>query len=133
MVNAAALGFKEGRQDVSCVPAEQALEMATLTGARALGLDAEIGSIEVGKTADLVLFDTRVAEWRSLLDPVNNLVYSADGRSVRTVVASGRLVVDDRRVLFADEARVASRVQELGEELLARTGTSINRGRWPVV
>jgi cytosine/adenosine deaminase-related metal-dependent hydrolase len=132
MMNAAALGFKDGRQDVRVVPAEQALEMATLVGAGALGLGSEIGSIAVGKKADLVLFETRRAEWRALLDPVNNLVYSADGRSVRMVVADGRVVVDEGRVLFADEAVVADRVQELGEALLARTGTRVNRGRWPV-
>jgi 5-methylthioadenosine/S-adenosylhomocysteine deaminase len=132
MMNAAALGFKDGRLDVHAVPAEQAVEMATLIGARALALEAETGSIEVGKSADLVLFDTRRAEWRALLDPVNNLIYSADGRSVRTVVAGGRMVVDGGQVLFADEAAVAARVQELGEGLLARTHTRVNRGRWPV-
>jgi 5-methylthioadenosine/S-adenosylhomocysteine deaminase len=133
MMNAAALGFKDGRLDTTVVPAEQAVEMATLIGARALGLEDEIGSIEVGKWADLVLFDARRAEWRALLDPVNNLIYSADGRSVRTVVAGGRVVVDEGHVTFADEARVADRVQELGEALLARTGTRLNRGRWPLV
>lgn len=133
MLNAAAVGFKDGRRDVGVVPAEQAVEMATLIGARALGLEEEIGSIEVGKRADLVLFDTRRAEWRALLDPVNNLVYSADGRSVRTVVADGRVVVDDGRVVFADEALVTERVQELGEKLLARTRTRVYRGRWPIV
>jgi len=132
MMNAAALGFKDGRMDVRVVPAEQAMEMATLLGARAIGLESEIGSIEVGKKADLVLFETRRAEWRALFDPVNNLVYSADGRSVRTVVVDGRVVVDEGRVLFADEARVADRVQELGEALLARTASRVNRGRWPV-
>jgi len=133
MINAAALGFKDGRGDVHVVPAEHALEMATLVGARALGLHHEIGSIEVGKKADLVLFETRRAEWRSLLDPVNNLVYAADGRSVRTVIADGRVVVDDFSPVFADEARVADKVQELGEGLLARTGTRVNRGRWPLI
>jgi len=133
MMNAAAVGFKDGRLDSKVVPAERALEMATLVGARALGLGDEIGSIEVGKKADLVLFDTRRAEWRALLDPINNLVYSADGRSVRMLVADGRVAVDDGRALFADEARVADRVQELGEVLLARTGTRVNRGRWPIV
>jgi cytosine/adenosine deaminase-related metal-dependent hydrolase len=133
MLNAAALGFKDGRLDVSAVPAEQAVELATLVGARALGLDEQIGSIEVGKQADLVLFETRRAEWRSLFDVVNNLVYSADGRSVRTVVAGGRVVVDEGQVVFADEQRVAERVQELGQGLLARTGTAVRRGRWSVV
>jgi cytosine/adenosine deaminase-related metal-dependent hydrolase len=107
--------------------------MATTTGARALGLAEEIGSIEVGKKADLVLFDTRRAEWSSLLDPVNNLVYAADGRSARYVIADGRVVVDDFRVAFADEPAVADKVRELGEALLGRTGTRINRGRWPIL
>jgi cytosine/adenosine deaminase-related metal-dependent hydrolase len=133
MMNAAAVGFKDGRQDVGFVPAEQAVEMATLLGARAVGLGAETGSIEVGKKADLVVFDTLRAEWRSLLDPVNNLVYSADGRSVRWVVADGRVVLDEGKVTFADERQVAERVQALGEELLARTGAHVNHGRWPVV
>jgi 5-methylthioadenosine/S-adenosylhomocysteine deaminase len=133
MMNAAALGFKAGREDVKSVPAEQAVEMATLLGARAVGLGDDIGSIEVGKKADLVVFDARRAEWRALLDPVNNLVYAADGRSVRYVVADGRLVVDEGWVTFADERQVAERVQALSEELLARTGTRVNRGRWPIV
>ena len=130
-VNLVASAVKDARRDVRLVPAEQALEMATLLGARALLLDT--GSIEVGKKADLVVFDTRRAEWSALFDPVNNLVYSADTRSVRTVVADGRVVVDEFRPLFVDEPRIADRVQELGEALLARTGTKLNRGRWPVV
>jgi cytosine/adenosine deaminase-related metal-dependent hydrolase len=133
MMNAAALGFKDGRRDVGMVPAEQAVEMATLVGARALGMDSEIGSLEVGKKADLVLFDGRRAEWSALLDPVNNLVYAAAGRSVRTVVADGRVVVDEGRVVFADEGLVADRVQQISSRLLARTNTRVNHGRWPVL
>jgi cytosine/adenosine deaminase-related metal-dependent hydrolase len=132
MMNAAALGFKDGRGDVRSVAAEQAVEMATRLGAQTVGLESEIGSLEAGKKADLVIFDALRAEWRSLLDPVNNLVYSADGRSVRWVVADGRVVVDEGEVTFADERQVAGRVQAIGEELLARTGTPIRRGRWPV-
>jgi cytosine/adenosine deaminase-related metal-dependent hydrolase len=64
---------------------------------------------------------------------VNNLVYAADGRSVRCVVADGRVVVAEGQVQFADEAAVADRVQGIGERLLARTGTRVNRGRWPIV
>ena len=69
MMNAAALGFKDGRRDVASVPAEQAVEMGTLLGAQAVGLGAEVGSLEVGKKADIVVFDARRAEWRSLLNP----------------------------------------------------------------
>src|SRR5215204_1562245 len=133
VMNAAAVGFKDGRRSPSLVPAEQALEMATLLGARALGLEADIGSIEVGKKADLVLFDTRRSEWRSLFDPVNNLVYAADGRSVHTVVADGHVVVENHRAVFIDEARLTVEVQAIGESLLDRTGRQPSRGRWPVV
>ena len=132
-MNLVATAVKDARRNVRLVPAEQALEMATLLGARALGLGADLGSIEVGKKADLVVFDTRRAEWSAIFDPVNNLVYSADTRSVRTVIADGRVVVDDFRPVFVDEARIADRVQELGEALLARTGTRVNRGRWSLV
>jgi cytosine/adenosine deaminase-related metal-dependent hydrolase len=68
-----------------------------------------------------------------LLDPVNNLVYAADGRSVRTVIAGGRVVVDEGRVQFADEAALCEQVQQIGEDLLARSAARINRGRWPMV
>jgi cytosine/adenosine deaminase-related metal-dependent hydrolase len=128
----AAVLYKDARQDVRMVPAETALELATLQGARALGLDGAIGSIEPGKRADLVLFDTRRAEWRTLFNPVNNLVYNADGRSVHTVVVDGRVVVEDHRPTFVDEWRLIQKVQELGEGLLARTGISYP-SRWPVV
>ena len=70
---------------------------------------------------------------RALLDPVRNLVYSADGHSVRTVLADGRVVIDEGKVVFADEGAVADRVQEIGERLLARTGTQLQRGRWPII
>jgi cytosine/adenosine deaminase-related metal-dependent hydrolase len=132
MMNAAAVGFKDGRLSADVVPAETAVEMATVVGARALGFERETGSIEVGKAADLVVFDSRRAEWSAMLDPVNNLVYAADGRSVTTVVAGGRVVVDRGRCTFADEAAVSDRVQEIAERLLARTGTAVNRGRWAV-
>jgi 5-methylthioadenosine/S-adenosylhomocysteine deaminase len=132
-MNLVALAVKDARRDVRLVPAEQALELATLHGARALGLGQDIGSIEVGKKADLVIFDTRRAQWSALFDPINNLVYSADASSIRTVIADGKIVVDDFQPLFVDEALIADRVQELGEALLARTGTRVNHGRWPLV
>jgi cytosine/adenosine deaminase-related metal-dependent hydrolase len=97
-----------------------------------LGLDDVIGSIEVGKKADLVLFDTRRPEWRTLFNPVNNLVYNADGRSVHTVIVDGKVVVEDHKPTFVDEWKLIQKVQQLGEDLLARTGVSFPP-RWPVV
>ncbi len=124
--------YKDARRNTSMVPAETALEMATLNGARALGLDHDLGSIEAGKRADLVLFDTKRPEWRNLFNPINTLVYNADGRSVHTVIVDGRIVVQGYKVLYVDEWQLIQKVQSLGEQLLARTGVHFP-SRWPVV
>jgi cytosine/adenosine deaminase-related metal-dependent hydrolase len=79
-----------------------------------------------------VLFDTRRPEWQALWNPVNNLIYNADGRSVHTVVIDGRVVVDDYRQTFVDEAKLFATVQEIGERLQARTGVAFPRSRWPI-
>ena len=128
----AAVLYKDGREDVGMIPAETALEMATIKGAEALGLGDEIGSIEPGKKADLVLFDTKRPEWRTIFNPVNNLVYNADGRSVHTVIVDGKVVVENYEPLFVDQWELIQRVQKLGEGLLARTGISFP-SRWPIV
>jgi 5-methylthioadenosine/S-adenosylhomocysteine deaminase len=132
-LNMAAIQYKDARGDMRQIPAETALELATLTGAQALGLGDEIGSLEPGKKADLVLFDTERPEWQALFNPINNLVYNADGRSVHTVIVDGRVVVDAYRQTFVDESRLYAKVQEIGERLLARTGVSWPRSRWPIV
>jgi cytosine/adenosine deaminase-related metal-dependent hydrolase len=132
-LNMAALQYKDARQDMRQIPAETALELATLTGAQALGIGDEIGSLEPGKKADLVLFDTERPEWQALFNPINNLVYNADGRSVHTVIVDGRVVVDAYRQTFVDESRLYATVQEIGERLLARTGVGYPRSRWPIV
>ena len=72
--------FKDARQDPQMFPAEKAYEMATIAGAQALGLGDSIGSLEVGKCADVVLHNTERPEWRPLLNVMNQLVWSADGR-----------------------------------------------------
>ena len=85
----------------------------------------EIGSIEPGKKADFALYDTRRVEWATLFNPVNSLVYNADGRSVHTVVVDGRVVVENHRPLFVDEPALISEVQAVGENLLSRAGLVI--------
>ena len=132
-LNMAAIQYKDARQDMKQITAETALELATLTGAQALGLGDEIGSLEVGKKADLVMFDTQRPEWQAMFNPINNLVYNADGRSIHTVIVDGRVVIDAYRQAFVDEPRLYSKVQEIGEKLLARTGVTLPRSRWPIV
>ena len=128
----AAILYKDGREDVTMIPAETAVEMATVTGAKALDMNDMIGSIEPGKRADLVLFDTRRPEWRTLFNPVNNLVYSADGRSVHTVIVDGRVVVRDHVPTFVDEWEFIQEVQGFGADMMKRAGVDFS-SRWPVV
>jgi cytosine/adenosine deaminase-related metal-dependent hydrolase len=132
-MNMAAIQYKDARQDMTLIPAETALEMGTRRGAAAMGLGDETGAVEAGKRGDLVLFDTRRPEWQALWNPVSNLIYNTDGRSVHTVVIDGRVVVEDYRQTFVDETRLFATVQEIGERLQARTGIAFPRSRWPVV
>ena len=124
--------YKDARLDVAVLPPERALEMATLRGAEALLLDREIGSLEPGKRADLVLYDLDTPEWHPLLNPVNNLVYAATGASVRTVLIDGRIVLDEGRFTTLDERLVYDRVEALAREQIARAGLPVE-SKWPVI
>lgn len=114
--------FKDARQDPQMFPAELAYEMATLGGARTMQMEDSIGSLEVGKKADVVMHDTDRPEWRPLLNVMNQLVWSADGRGVHTVVVDGRKVVEDGRLLTIDEDDLWARAQVAGEAITARSG-----------
>ena len=96
--------YKEVRLNPRVMPPEQAIEMATINGARGAGLQNEIGSIEIGKKADFVLFDATVSEWQPLYNPVSNLVYSATGNTVKHVYVGGEEVVRDGRMMNVDDA-----------------------------
>jgi cytosine/adenosine deaminase-related metal-dependent hydrolase len=128
----AALVPKDARLDPGVMPPERVLEMATIHGARALGLEREIGSLEPGKRADLIAFDLDLPEWRPLLDPVNTLVYSASAASVRTVMVDGRVVLDERRVTTVDEGEILARAERLSRPYVARAGLAA-RPKWPML
>ncbi|HSK07966.1 MAG TPA: amidohydrolase [Vicinamibacterales bacterium] len=92
--------------DPRAIPAAAALEMATIGGARCLGLDARIGSLEPGKRADLIVVSMRGARQVPVYNPVSHLVYVSRGDDVRTSVVQGKVLMHDRRVLTLDEPRV---------------------------
>ena len=123
--------FKDARQDPQMFPAEKAYEMATLNGARAMGMEDRIGSLEVGKRADVVVHDTDRPEWRPLLNVMNQLVWSADGRGVHTVVVDGEVVVEDGRMTTVDEEALYAAAQEAGEAITARSGLP-DKAKFPV-
>lgn len=118
----AATLYKDFRMDPAMVPPETALEMATLHGARALGLDDTIGSLEPGKRADVVVFSTDHPEWRPLLHPVQNLVLGATDRSIQSVWVDGRKLVDRGRLLTIDLPRLLERIDVAAAALLDRAG-----------
>ncbi len=100
--------------DPTCLTAYQILEMATLGGARALGLEKEIGSIEKGKKADLSIIDAQAPHIQPLHNPVSALVYCANASDVDTVIASGEMVMKNRVVLSYDEREVLQAASESG-------------------
>ena len=114
--------FKDARMDPQMFPAEKAYEMATLGGARTMLLQDQIGSLEVGKRADVVMHDTDRPEWRPLLNVINQLVWSADGRGVHTVLVDGKIVVEGGHCTTIDEAELWAKAQRMGESITARSG-----------
>ncbi len=99
----------------------QALEMATLNGAKALGLEGEIGIVQEGARADLITVDLSGAHSTpSSGDVVSTLVYSAQSRDVRDVVVNGQILMRDRRLLNVDEAAILSAARTASARLIAR-------------
>ncbi len=122
--------FKDARMDPQMFPAEMAYEMATLGGARSMQLQDQIGSLEVGKRADIVTHDTDRPEWRPLHNVMNQLVWSADGRGVHTVIVDGRVVVEAGHSTMIDEDALWVDAQRRGEAIVGRSGLP-DRAKFP--
>jgi 5-methylthioadenosine/S-adenosylhomocysteine deaminase len=109
----AAFLHKHASRDPQAVPAAAALEMATILGARALGLDKAIGSIEVGKRADVIVVAMDGARQTPMYNPISHLVYVARGDDVRTTVVNGAVLMRDRRMRTLDERVVLADARAL--------------------
>ncbi len=99
----AALLAKGVSGDASAVPAAEALYMATLGGARALGLDERIGSLEVGKAADVIAIDLNQIETQPLFDPIAQIIYAASRQQVTHSWVAGQMLMNERRLLTVYE------------------------------
>ena len=128
----AAFGHRDIAADPQLIGAHKALEMATIDGAKACLWEDGIGSIEVGKCADLTLFETDTLENHPGRDPVSNLVYSFTGKSAHTVIIDGRIVMRNRELLSIDEASLK---QSLSDASIAwrRRANVIVPSKWPQV
>jgi cytosine/adenosine deaminase-related metal-dependent hydrolase len=121
-VHLAAGLFKDARMDPTLVGARQALRMATIDGARALHWDSEIGSIEVGKKADFVLFDLDHHEWTPYGDPLQALVWSASAASIAQTWVDGRALYAGGMVDTVDETALRIEARERAAAITARAG-----------
>ncbi len=104
------------------IPANLALRTATVSGARALGLENEIGTLENDKRADVIVVDLNTLHSTPYSDPVSAVVYSAQSEDVKTVVIDGKLVMRDRKLLTLDEDAVLLDARRERVELLKRAG-----------
>ncbi len=120
-MHTAALLAKGVAGNASAVPAYQALQMATINGARALGLDTDIGSLEVGKYADIVAVDIKAMNAMPLFNPVSHLVYSANAAQVSHVWVGGRAVVSNRELQTVDSRAVTESTAIWQNKIQART------------
>jgi 5-methylthioadenosine/S-adenosylhomocysteine deaminase len=119
----AALMQKGFHQDATIITAEKVLEMATIDGARAVGLDTEIGSIEAGKKADLIVIDFNNAFMTPIHHPASAIVYSALGNEVSSVMIEGRFVMRDGVVTSVNETAVRKQAQLSADDLARRAGS----------
>jgi 5-methylthioadenosine/S-adenosylhomocysteine deaminase len=112
---------RDGSMDPQSLTARDGLALATLAGASAIGMDDRIGSLEPGKQADLVIHDTSGPQWRPRADdPVRQLIWASDGRSVRDVLVAGQVVVHNRTCTTVDTEALAETAQQRQAELLAK-------------
>lgn len=116
----AALLQKVHYLDPTVLPARQVLEMATIKGARALGLDSDIGSLEVGKKADVVLIDFDKPHLTPTHDLYANIVYSAHGSDVETVLVDGAILMEGGEVKTVDAESVMQRARRTALDLVKR-------------
>ncbi len=114
----ASLLQKVATLDPKVLSSDEAIEMATIKGAEALGLDSEIGSIEVGKKADIILIDTNAANMVPDSSSLSsNIIYSANGSNVDTTICNGKILMENKELTFLDEQEIFDKAKQAIKEL----------------
>ena len=128
----AALGQSLINMDPAVITAEKIIEMATVNGAKALSLEGEIGSIEVGKKADIILVDYWKPHLIPMFNPITHLVYAAQGQDVDTVIIDGKVIMEHRKILTVDEEKILEEAEKRGFNVIRRAGIK-PKINWPVI
>ncbi len=108
---------KVAELDPTCLDAMTALKMATIEGARVIGLEDEIGTIETGKKADIIIVDTHTPHMTPMYNPYSQLVYSASGGDVRDVIINGKILYRDRCFTTLDKDEIIREVRRIGQQI----------------
>lgn len=104
-------------KDPTSLDAETVLRMATLWGAAVPGLEDEIGTLEVGKKADIIVLDINTPSLCPLYDPLSAVVYAANGADVKDVVVNGKILMKERKILVLDPAEIMAEVKKIGKRI----------------
>jgi 5-methylthioadenosine/S-adenosylhomocysteine deaminase len=104
--------------------------MATIDGAKAIGLRDQIGSIEVGKKADIVIFDMKHANTTPLNRPHSQIVYCAKSHNVDTVIIDGKIVMQNQKITSINESIIIDKTQSVIDDLLQRSDADGMRRGW---
>jgi 5-methylthioadenosine/S-adenosylhomocysteine deaminase len=122
-----ALVHKGVNKDPTLMPAEQVLEMATIQGAKTLSWETEIGSIEIGKKADLAIINFNKPHLRPLYSETSHLVYAAKPSDIETVIINGEIVMENRKLTTLDVGRVMQDAEKAKTNLLKKLAPTLNR------
>lgn len=127
-------GYQDNRLDPKVVRPETAVEMMTLGGARSILWDKEIGSLEVGKKADITILNIERPEWQPIHNPISNLVFCAHGGCADTVIVNGKFVMRSGVVKTLNEADLYEEAKDRAFSLARRAGLAeLAKSIWPVV
>ena len=110
---------KISRMDPRALPAQQVVEMATIDGARALHLEKQIGSLEAGKKADLIIVDINAPHATPMYNVYSEIVFALKATDVRTVVIAGRVIMEERKMLTLNEEEILQKAKEYQKKILA--------------
>lgn len=130
----AATGHKEARLDATLVGAYKAFEMCTVAAALAMAWDDQIGSLEVGKKADINILDTTAPELHPNPhdNPIPNLVYSGSGAATKTTIIDGQIVMEDRQIRTIDVPALMKELGKSAPHILGRINAKV-QSRWPII
>ncbi|HJX22876.1 MAG TPA: amidohydrolase family protein, partial [Candidatus Bathyarchaeia archaeon] len=129
LMKMAVLLNKVSTLDPTSMTAEAAIEMATINGARALGINHQTGSLEKGKKADIAIANLKNLATTPINRPYSQLIYCANGSIIDTTIANGKILMENRKILAFDEQEIIQKTQETADNLIQRAGKEELRKR----